>query len=131
MSICVWHCVCKEMYVVTSVYLVCEAHVIVAWNAVISYIHRMPCIVQCISSCLQNCVASLKILIMANDVTTSRSLCWLAWKPHDGKALAVPVETEVKIYKRLTWKPKCSLKDDYHQKVIFICITSFPYNIYI
>jgi len=54
---------------------------------------------------------------MANDVATSKSLCRLAWKPHTGKALAVPVESEVKIYERLTWKPKYSLKDDYHQKV--------------
>ena len=65
---------------------------------------------------------------MANDVTTSKSLCRLAWKPHSGKALAVPVESEVKIYERLTWKLKCSLKDDYHQKVKIICL--FIYNLY-
>lgn len=59
---------------------------------------------------------------MANDVTTSKSLCRLSWKPHGGKALAVPVESEVKIYERLTWKPKYSLKDDYHLKVTnYIC----------
>ena len=69
------------------------------------------------SSFAQNCVASLKALVMANDVTTSKSLCRLSWKPHGGKALAVPVESEVKIYERLTWKPKWSLKDEYHQKV--------------
>ena len=71
-----------------------------------------------LSSCsAQNCVASLKALVVANDVTTSKSLCRLSWKPHGGKALAVPVESEVKIYERLTWKPKWSLKDEYHQKV--------------
>ena len=67
----------------------------------------------------QNCVASLKVLAMANDVATSKSLCRLAWKPHGGKALAVPIGSEVKIYERLTWKPKCSLQDDYHQKVTY------------
>ena len=81
---------------------------------------RMHCVCVFISIYLiQNCVASLKVLVMANDVTTSKSLCRLAWKPHGGKALAVPVGAEVKIYERLTWKPKCLLKDDYHQKVIY------------
>ena len=70
---------------------------------------------------MQTCVASLKVLVVANDVTTTKSLCRLAWKPHGGKALAVPVESEVKIYERLTWKPKFSLKDDYHQKVKLLC----------
>ena len=65
-------------------------------------------------------MASLKALVMANDVATSKSLCRLSWKPHGGKVLAVPVESEVKIYERLTWKPKYSLKDEYHQKVKFV-----------
>ena len=75
------------------------------------------CVMLSSSCSAQNCVASLKALVVANDVTTSKSLCRLSWKPHGGKALAVPVESEVKIYERLTWKPKWSLKDDYHQKV--------------
>ena len=65
----------------------------------------------------QNCVASLKVLPLANDVTTTKSLCRLAWQPNGGKVLAVPVESEVKIYERMSWKPKLSLADDYHQKV--------------
>lgn len=82
-------------------------------------------------SSLQNCVASLKVLVMANDITTCKSLCRLAWKPHGGKALAVPVEAEVKIYERLTWKPKCSLKDDYHLKVIYLFIYLCNKNVFI
>ena len=75
------------------------------------------CVFHTVHVVPQNCVASLKVLPLANDVTTSKSLCRLAWQPNGGKVLAVPVESEVKIYERLSWKQKLSLKDDYHQKV--------------
>jgi len=75
----------------------------------------------------QNCVASLKALPLANDLTTTKSLCRLAWQPNGGKVLAVPVESEVKIYERLSWKLKFSLKDDYHDKVNIVPRTHFVY----
>ena len=105
-----------NLHIVVYAYIKCS-------NNLLILLFYVECLVLLnvlqLGSSLQNCVASLKVLVTANDVTTCKSLCRLAWKPRNGKALAVPVETEVKIYKRLTWKPKCSLKDDYHQKVIY------------
>ena len=45
----------------------------------------------------------------SNDITTSSTLCRMAWNPIGGKQVAIPVQEKIIIYKRETWEEITSL----------------------
>ncbi|XP_068110818.1 WD repeat and HMG-box DNA-binding protein 1 [Hyperolius riggenbachi] len=59
----------------------------------------------------QVCESSLALLPKFNDVVNAKSICRLQWQPKSGKLLAVPVDKEVHLYERGTWKSSFSLSD--------------------
>ncbi|XP_038044137.1 WD repeat and HMG-box DNA-binding protein 1-like [Patiria miniata] len=46
---------------------------------------------------------SVSLIPKCSDVSLSKTLCRLSWKPQVGKFLAVPVEKEIHIYERDSW----------------------------
>uniref|UniRef100_A0A3B4B8A0 WD repeat and HMG-box DNA-binding protein 1 n=1 Tax=Periophthalmus magnuspinnatus TaxID=409849 RepID=A0A3B4B8A0_9GOBI len=60
----------------------------------------------------QNQVTRWNLLQKTNDVSNAKSLCRLAFQPHSGKLLAVPVEDKVHLYERDTWSHVTTLSDN-------------------
>uniref|UniRef100_A0A8C1GGW7 WD repeat and HMG-box DNA-binding protein 1 n=1 Tax=Cyprinus carpio TaxID=7962 RepID=A0A8C1GGW7_CYPCA len=60
----------------------------------------------------QTQVAQWKIIQKSSDVSNAKSLCRLAWQPHSGKLLAVPVDLTVQLYDKNTWTHVSTLSDD-------------------
>ncbi|XP_022092960.1 WD repeat and HMG-box DNA-binding protein 1-like [Acanthaster planci] len=46
---------------------------------------------------------SVSLIPKCSDVSLSKTLCRLSWKPQSGEFLAVPIEKEVQIYERDSW----------------------------
>ncbi|XP_078484229.1 WD repeat and HMG-box DNA binding protein 1 [Ciona intestinalis] len=49
------------------------------------------------------CVKTLQIIGRSNDVGNSQTLSKISWRPVTGEDIAVPTETGVKIFNRVTW----------------------------
>uniref|UniRef100_F6V4K8 Minichromosome loss protein Mcl1 middle region domain-containing protein n=1 Tax=Ciona intestinalis TaxID=7719 RepID=F6V4K8_CIOIN len=49
------------------------------------------------------CVKTLQIISRSNDVGNSQTLSKISWRPVTGEDIAVPTETGVKIFNRVTW----------------------------
>uniref|UniRef100_H3DN87 WD repeat and HMG-box DNA-binding protein 1 n=1 Tax=Tetraodon nigroviridis TaxID=99883 RepID=H3DN87_TETNG len=60
----------------------------------------------------QTQVKSWPLTQKANDVSSAKSLCRLAWQPGAAEFLAVPVETKVNLYERGSWEHVSTLSDD-------------------
>ncbi|XP_078720562.1 WD repeat and HMG-box DNA-binding protein 1 [Lampetra fluviatilis] len=52
------------------------------------------------------------LLDKSNDVCNARTLCRLAWQPHTGQHLAVPVGKAVKVFERNSWDKSFELVAD-------------------
>uniref|UniRef100_A0A672PCS8 WD repeat and HMG-box DNA-binding protein 1 n=1 Tax=Sinocyclocheilus grahami TaxID=75366 RepID=A0A672PCS8_SINGR len=72
----------------------------------------------------QTQVAQWKILQKSSDVSNAKSLCRLAWQPHSGKLLAVPVDLTVQLYDRNTWTHVSTLCDDLITQVVNVVVWS-------
>ncbi|XP_069773039.1 WD repeat and HMG-box DNA-binding protein 1 isoform X2 [Narcine bancroftii] len=60
----------------------------------------------------QTLESSWPLLTKFNEVNRATSICRLEWQPKTGKFLAVPVEKELKLYERESWKNVDNLSDD-------------------
>uniref|UniRef100_A0A8C1W5P9 WD repeat and HMG-box DNA-binding protein 1 n=1 Tax=Cyprinus carpio TaxID=7962 RepID=A0A8C1W5P9_CYPCA len=72
----------------------------------------------------QTQVAQWKILQKSSDVSNAKSLCRLAWQPHSGKLLAVPVDLTVQLYDKNTWTHVSTLSDDLITQVVNVVVWS-------
>ncbi|NXY82473.1 WDHD1 protein, partial [Alcedo cyanopectus] len=61
----------------------------------------------------QTCTTSWQLLQKCNDVINAKSICRLGWQPGSGKLLAIPVDKDVKLYRRETWDSPFSLSDTF------------------
>lgn len=60
----------------------------------------------------QSPVTRWTVLQKTNDISTTKSLCRLAFQPTTGKFLAVPVDSQVHLYERGSWDHVTTLSDD-------------------
>uniref|UniRef100_A0A8C1GGN6 WD repeat and HMG-box DNA-binding protein 1 n=1 Tax=Cyprinus carpio TaxID=7962 RepID=A0A8C1GGN6_CYPCA len=72
----------------------------------------------------QTQVAQWKIIQKSSDVSNAKSLCRLAWQPHSGKLLAVPVDLTVQLYDKNTWTHVSTLSDDLITQVVNVVVWS-------
>uniref|UniRef100_A0A672PAM1 WD repeat and HMG-box DNA-binding protein 1 n=1 Tax=Sinocyclocheilus grahami TaxID=75366 RepID=A0A672PAM1_SINGR len=72
----------------------------------------------------QTQVAQWKILQKSSDVSNAKSLCRLAWQPHSGKLLAVPVDLTVQLYDRNTWTHVIILAESFSSQVVNVVVWS-------
>ncbi|XP_064600556.1 WD repeat and HMG-box DNA-binding protein 1-like [Liolophura sinensis] len=78
----------------------------------------------------QKTVQSWKVVPKSNDVSLSKTLCRLCWEPQTGKNLVVPVEKEVHVYERDSWKKVHSLTDGSIKELVSI-VTFSPCGNYL
>ncbi|XP_062863778.1 WD repeat and HMG-box DNA-binding protein 1 [Trichomycterus rosablanca] len=72
----------------------------------------------------QTQVVSWKVLQRSSDISNAKSLCRLAWQPHSGKLLAVPVDTTVQLYERDSWTHVGTLSDDLLTQAVNVVVWS-------
>ncbi|XP_026855638.2 WD repeat and HMG-box DNA-binding protein 1 [Electrophorus electricus] len=72
----------------------------------------------------QTQVANWAVLQKSSDVSNAKSLCRLAWQPHSGQFLAVPVDTTIQLYERGSWTHVGTLSDDLLTQVVNVVVWS-------
>ncbi|KAK8731115.1 hypothetical protein OTU49_007806, partial [Cherax quadricarinatus] len=68
-------------------------------------------------------VVSWNLLPKTNNISTTHTLCRLSWTP-DGRYLVIPVESQVHMYDRTTWKVVHQLIDDSINKTVSVSAVS-------